>query len=327
MKTPFRKFLIVLGCLPAAVASPALADEYPSRAITIIVPFAAGGGPDLVGRRIGAKMSTLLGVPVVVDNRDGAGGRIGTAQAARAAPDGHTVLLGTSSAMALAPALYTRLDYDPQGGFEPIGLIVKGPLVLSVRSSLPVADLGSLLDHARKNPGKLNFGSAGVGSVHQLSVEMLKHLTRVEMTHIPYKGGAPAWTALNSGEVDVMMDALFGGAQPSLAGGKARALAVTGPHRIDFLPQTPTFAEQGVAGMDMGFWWGMYAPRNTPPDVVRRLNTALTAAMADPELRGSFAALSLDLAPGTPDEFKRLLEHDTARWRAVVQSARIGAID
>lgn len=327
MNLPLKTLCIALCCLSASAAAPAFADGYPSRAVTIIVPFAAGGGPDLVGRRIGAKMSAVLGVPVVIDNRDGAGGRIGTAQAARAAPDGHTVLLGTSSALALAPALYSRLDYDPQQGFEPVGLIVKGPLVLSVRSSLPIADLDALLDYARKNPGKLNFGSAGIGSVHQLSVEMLKHVTHVDMTHIPYKGGAPAWTALGSGEVDVVMDALFGGAQPSLAGGKARALAVTGPRRIPFLPQTPTFAERGVQGMDMGFWWGMVAPRGTPPDAIRRLNAALTTAMSDPDLKASFAALSLDLAPGTPDEFKQLLAHDAARWRTVVQSAKIGAID
>jgi tripartite-type tricarboxylate transporter receptor subunit TctC len=318
----------LLAAATLALAAPAVhADGYPTHPITIVVPFAVGGGPDLVGRRIGAKISALLGVPVVIDNRDGAGGRIGTAAVARAAPDGYTVLLGTSSAMAIAPALYPKLNYDAQRGFEPVGLIVQGPLVLSVRSSLPIPDLKSLLDVARREPGKLNFGSAGVGSVHQLSVEMLKHTAGINMTHVPYKGGAPAWSALQAGEVDVVMDALFGGAQPSLESGKARALAVTGPQRIQALPQTPTFREQGVDGMDVGFWWGMFAPRGTPPATVERLNQALDAAMADPELKASFAALSLDLKPGSPADFKALLARDTDRWRTVVQSAHITITD
>jgi tripartite-type tricarboxylate transporter receptor subunit TctC len=321
-----RRLLQVFAALAGtSLAGAAHAQDYPSHTITIIVPFAAGGGPDIVGRRIAAKLSTRLGVPVIIDNRDGAGGRIGTSIAARAAPDGYTLLLGTSSALAIAPALYPDLTYDSQRSFAPVSLIVQGPLVLAVRTSLPVQNLQALLAYAKQNPGKLNFGSAGIGSVHQLAVEMLQRSAGVSMTHIPYKGGSPAWSALQAGEVDLVMDALYGGAAPTLDAGKARPLAVTGLARISALPQTPTFQEEGVPSMDFGFWWGMLAPKGTPAPIVARLSSELAQVVADPELKASFAALSLDLKSSTPDTFKTLLAGDMARWHSVVEKAGITA--
>lgn len=309
--------------MAAFLAVAAAAQPYPSRPITIVVPFAAGGGPDIVGRRIASKLSASMGVPVVIANRDGAGGRIGTGSVARAAPDGYTLLLGTSSALVLAPALYKDLPYDSGKSFAPVSLVVHGPMVLSVRSSLPVTDVRSLLAYASANPGRLNYGSAGVGSVHHLSGELLQRSAGFRMTHIPYKGGALAWNALSAGEVDLVIDAMFGGAAPALSGGKARAIAVTGPERLGALPAVPTLEEQGIRGMDVSFWWGFLVPAQTPAAIVSRLNREIVAAMSDPELKASFAVLSLDLRSSTSDEFSTLIASDLKRWRAAVVAADI----
>jgi tripartite-type tricarboxylate transporter receptor subunit TctC len=320
-----RQLLAAVAATACTLALPAIgwAQAFPSRPITIVVPFAPGGGPDIVARKIAVKLAASLGTSVVVENRDGAGGRIGTASAARAPADGHTLLLGTSSGLALAPALYKDLPYDPEKAFAPIGLIVHGPLVLSVRSALPVTDIRSLLDYARQNPGKLNYGSAGVGSVHHVSGEMLRRALAIEMTHIPYKGGAPAWAAMSSGEVDLVIDAMFGGASQTLASGKARAIAITGDERLAALPSVRTFKEQGVQGMEVSFWWGMLAPRQTPAPVVSKINAALTSAVADPELKASFAALGLDLKSSTPEAFAKLISSEGGYWRTAVDSAKV----
>jgi tripartite-type tricarboxylate transporter receptor subunit TctC len=315
----------LLATAACTLALPAVSwgQAFPSRPITIVVPFAPGGGPDIVARKIAPKLSASLGTSIVVENRDGAGGRIGTASAARAPADGHTLLLGTSSGLALAPALYKDLPYDPEKAFAPIGLIVHGPLVLSVRSALPVTDIRSLLDYARQNPGKLNYGSAGVGSVHHVSGEMLRRALSIEMTHIPYKGGAPAWAAMASGEVDLVIDAMFGGASQSLASGKARAIAITGDERLPALSGVRTFKEQGVQGMEVSFWWGMLAPRQTPAPVIDKINAALLSALADPEFKASFAALGLDLKSSSPDAFGKLISSEGGYWRTAVDSAKV----
>lgn len=325
MNTFLTRLRLLSVLAVSALAAPGIgwAQSFPSKNITIVVPFAPGGGPDIVGRRIAAKMSSSLGVSVIIENRDGAGGRIGTAAVARANPDGHTLLLGTSSGLALAPALYKDLAYDPERAFAPIGLIVHGPLVLSVRSDLPVTDVRSLADYARQNPGKLNFGSAGVGSVHHVTGEMLRRAGNIDMTHIPYKGGAPAWAAMQSGEVGVVIDALFGGAAPTLAAGKARAIALTGDERLTAYPSVRTFKEQGVSGMDVSFWWALLAPARTPPAIVARLNKELAAAVADPELKASFAALGLDLKSSSPEALGNLITSEGKYWRAAVDSAKV----
>lgn len=313
--------LVVLGA--CSIIGSGHAQTFPSKPVTIIVPFAPGGGPDIVARRIAVKLAADLGVPVVVDNRDGAGGRIGTAVVARAAPDGHTLLLGTSSALALAPALYKDLPYNAETAFAPVGLIVHGPLVLSVRSSLPVTDVRSLVEYSRKNPGKLNYGSAGVGSVHHVSAEMLRHAASIDMTHIPYKGGAPAWVAMVGGDVDVIMDAMFGGAMQTLSSGKARAIAVTGDRRLNSQPAAATFREQGIEGLDVSFWWGLLAPANTPAPVVATINKALRNAVSDPELVASFSALGLDLKSSTPEAFTQLMASELKHWRNAAESSKL----
>jgi tripartite-type tricarboxylate transporter receptor subunit TctC len=306
-----------------ALSSPGTAQTYPTRPITIVVPFSAGGGPDILGRRVAASMQAALGQPVVVENRVGAGGRVGTEAVARAAPDGYTILLGTSSSLVIAPALYKDLAYDSEKSFAPIGLAVYGPLILGVRSSLQIADLKSLLAYAKNNPNKLNFASTGTGSVHHLAGELLKQATGVEMTHIAYRGGAPAWLAVASGETDLMMDALFGGAIPLIQAGTVRVLAVTGNSRLSALPDVPTFNELGVAGVDVSFWWGFLAPAGTPAPVVARLNETLVVALSDPDLKSTFADQSLDLKASTQDEFDRLIHDNLALWRGVVEKAAI----
>jgi tripartite-type tricarboxylate transporter receptor subunit TctC len=313
---------VVLAGLFIAPMS-ALAQIYPSQAVTIVVPFSAGGGPDILARRIAQQLTTSFGQPVIVDNRVGAGGRVGTEAVAKAAPNGYTVLLGTSSSLAIAPALYKDLPYDPEKSFAPVSLAVYGPMVLAVRKSLPVADLNALIAYAKENPGRLNFGSTGLGSVHHLAGELLQQTAGIKMTHIPYRGGAPAWTALVNGEIDVLIDALFGGGAPVLQAGTAKALGVTGSERISALADVPTFSERGIHGFDVSFWWGFAAPAGTPKSIVERLNKELTVALEEPGLRRSFSDLSLELTPSTPDAFGKLIAENTARWRSVVDKAAI----
>jgi tripartite-type tricarboxylate transporter receptor subunit TctC len=316
--------LMAVAAFHGLVASTAaLAQDYPSRSLTIVVPFSAGGGPDVAARRIAAKLSPRLGVPVIVDNRVGAGGRVGTGSVARAAPDGYTILLGTSSSLAIAPSLYKDLPYDPAKSLIPVTQVVYGPLIVAVRSSLPVQDLKGLISYAKKKQGALNYGSAGVGSVHHLAGAMLQQQLGIEMTHIPYRGGAPAWTALAAGEVDLVIDALFGGATTALGAGTARAIAVTGSEQIAMLPNAQSTRGQGISGMDVSFWWGIVAPTGTPRPIIERLNRELTAVMNEPDLKAAFADLSLDLKPSTPEAFGKLIQGDTARWRAVIDKAGI----
>lgn len=316
-----RPALLALASLFLAASS--WAQGPLTRPVTIVVPFAAGGGPDIVARRIAVKLSAGLGVPVVVDNRDGAGGRIGTASVARAVPDGHTLLLGTSSALALAPGLYKELPYDAEKSFAPVGLIVHGPLVLSVRSSLPVSDVKSLVEYIRQNPGKVNYGSAGVGSVHHVSAEILQRNASISMTHVPYKGGAPAWAAMMRGDVDVIMDAMFGGAMQTLASGQARAIAVTGDRPLPGHSAARPFRDQGVQGMDVSFWWGLLAPAGTPPATVALINQELKNALADPQLVASFAAQGLDLKWSSPEAFRQLISSEGRQWRNNAEAMKL----
>jgi tripartite-type tricarboxylate transporter receptor subunit TctC len=310
-----RLFLSIAAAICALAVGNAVAQTYPTRTVTIVVPFPAGGGPDILGRRVAAKLTASLGQPVVIENRVGAGGRVGTEAVARAAADGYTILLGTSSSLVVAPALYKDLLYDSEKSFAPLSLAVYGPLILAVRSSLPVFDLKALIAYAKQNPNKINFGSTGNGSVHHLAGELFKQAAGIEMTHIPYRGGAPAWTALSTGEVDLIMDALFGGALPLLQAGTARVMAVTGNTRLSALPDVPTFTELGVKGVDVSFWWGFLAPAGTPAAAIMRLNKDLTAALNDPALKASFAEQSLDLSPSTPAQFEKLISDNLARGR------------
>jgi tripartite-type tricarboxylate transporter receptor subunit TctC len=301
----------------------AAAQDYPARPLTLIVPFAAGGGLDTSARRITAKLSPRLGQQVIVDNRVGAGGTIGSAAAAKAAPDGYTLLF-VSISWSMTPALYKDLAYDPVKSFTPVIQTNRGPFVLAVQPALPVKNVKELVAYAQQNPGKLNYGSAGIGSAHHFGSEILRRVLGIEMTHIPYKGAGPGWTALVGGQIQVMFDSMPGAA-PSVQGGQSRAIAVTGAKRLSVLPDVPTLQEQGVRGADVDSWFGIVAPAGTPREIIAKLHAELAAVLRDSEVMESFVKMGFEAAPGTPEEFGTLIAQETARYRDAALKAGIKA--
>ena len=314
---------LALPCAVLAVAPNAiLAQGYPNKPITMIVPFAAGGSIDIVARQIATRLGTVVGQSVIVDNKVGAGGTIGTGFAAKAAPDGYTLLLGTTGALGVSPAMYRNLPYDPIRSFIPVIEVTRGPFVLTVRNSLPANNVAEFLDHARKNRGKLNFGSAGIGSVHHLAGEILRQAAGIDMVHVPFKGSGPAWTALLSGDIDLLFDSMPG---PLRYSGRVRPIAVAGPKRLSGLPDIPTFAEAGLPGVETVFFWAMLVPAGTPADIVARLNSALGQTLRDPALQSEFARESMEATPGSTAEIADFMSREIPRWQKVVQSAGIKA--
>ncbi|MBI2737591.1 MAG: tripartite tricarboxylate transporter substrate binding protein [Rhodospirillales bacterium] len=314
-----RLVVPALLALASACAVPsAKAQSYPSRPITLVVPFPAGGSVDVMAREIAAGLGRQLKQVVIVDNKAGAGGTIGSAAVANAAPDGYTLLFGTTSALAVAPALYSKVAYDPLKSFVPIIEATRGPFVISVRPTLPVRDLKELIEYAKKNPGKLNGGSAGLGSVHHLSLEMFKQAAGVDIVHVPFKGGAPAWAALLSEDIDIVFDSMPG---PLLFPGRVKPLAVAGPSRLAKLPDVPTFAEGGLPDVSAVFFWAILAPAGTPPAIVKTLNAALNDVLRDPKVKEAFVNQSMETTPGTAEEIARFMADDIPRWRAAVERA------
>ena len=312
-------FVRVLAAVCLAVATfAASAQSFPAKPVTMIVPFPPGGSVDAVARQIAASLGQYLGQNVVVENKVGAGGTIGSGIAANSAPDGYTILLGTTSALGVSPALYKSVPYDALKSFVPIIEVTRGPFVLSVKNDLPVSDLKGLVDLAKKNPGKLNSGSAGQGSVHHLALEMFKQAAGVDIVHVPFKGGAPAWTAVIAGQVDMLFDSMQG---PLMFQGRAKPIAVAGPQRLPGLPNVPTFAEQGYPAVQTVLFWAMLAPAGTPAEVVAKLNTALGQTLRDPVVKGEFSKQSMETSPGTPEEIARFMAQEIPRWRQVVQKA------
>ena len=301
-----------------ALSFAALAQPFPAKPVTMIVPFPPGGSVDAVARQVAAGLAKYLGQSVVVENKVGAGGTIGSGIAAHAAPDGYTILLGTTSALAVSPALYKSVPYDSLKSFVPIIEVTRGPFVLSVKNSLPVGNVRELVDLAKKNPGKLNSGSAGQGSVHHLALEMFKQAAGVDIVHVPYKGGAPAWTAVIAGDIDMLFDSMPG---PYMFQGRAKPLAVAGPNRLPGLPDVPTVAEQGFPGVETVFFWALLAPAGTPADVVAKLNAAAGQALRDPGVRAEFGKQSMETSPGTPEEIARFMALEIPRWRLAVLKA------
>lgn len=301
-----------------AFSASVAAQAFPNRPISLVVPFPPGGSVDTVARQMAARFAQQLGQNVLVENRVGAGGTIGSGFVAKAAPDGYTVLLGTTSALGVSPALYKTVPYDPIKSFVPIVEVTRGPFLVTAKLDLPVKNLAELVALARANPGKLNAGSAGQGSVHHLALEMFKQAAGIDIVHVPFKGGAPGWQALLAGNIDIMFDSMPG---PLLFPGRVRPIAIAGPARLPGLPDVPTFAEAGVPGVETIFFWAMLAPAGTPADVVAKLHSAFSQALRDPALKADFAKLSMETTPGSQDDIARFMEREIPRWRDVVQKA------
>ena len=295
----------------------ALAQAYPSKPVKVIVPFPAGGPADIFGRTLAQGMSENLGQPVIVENVGGVGGVLGVDRAAKAAPDGYTLALNSASTVSIAPFSLSRMPYDVKKDLALITVVVRVPEVLAVHPSLPVSSLAQLIAYAKANPGKVNFGSAGSGSITHLAGELLKAEAKIDLVHIPYKGAAPAVTDLIGGQVQMGIFDV-----PILLGhirsGKLKALAVTSASRASTLPDVPTTAEGGYPNVTSDNWYGLVAPAATPAEVRKRIHAAATAALRSPALVEQYAKVSGVASPGTPEDYASFLASEQAKWSRVV---------
>ena len=293
--------------------------KYPAKPVRLITPFAPGGGTDILGRIIGPQVSEALGQPVIVDNRPGGGGTLGAGMAVRADPDGYTLILVSGSYGANA-ALHD-LPYDSVTGITPIILIGTTGLLVSMHPSVPIKTMKELIAHARANPGKLNFGSAGVGGLGHLAQELFRLQTKVDITHVPYKGSGPVMTALLSGEVASSFSSMVPSI-PHVKAGRLRAIAVTVPQRSRALPDVPTIGET-VPGYDVTHWYGMWGPRNLPRDIVTRWNQEVAKVLNTDAMKKWLAQEGLEPAGGPPEEFLQRIKSDVEKWKKVVKEAKI----
>ena len=316
---------IVRACcaLAALTASFACAQPYPDKPVRLIVPYPAGGPNDIIGRMVALKLSATLGQQIIVDNRAGAGGNIGTDLVAKATPDGYTLLSGGMGSLVMNPAL-EKVPYDPVHDFAPVILVASAPNVLVVHPSLPVKSVKELIALARAHPGVLNYGSGGVGTTPHLSGALFNVLAHVNIVHVPYKGNAPALTDLLGGQVQLAFLGIPPVA-PYVAAGKLRALAVTSAHRSQALPQVPTIAESGVPGYELSPWYGVLAPAGTPASIVVRLNTAIAQAMHTPDMIQKLKMIGAEVETTTPEAFGARIQADLVKWTKVIRDAKIRA--
>jgi len=308
-----------------AAASDISAAPYPARPIRLLVGFAPGGTTDLIARAIAGQLSAAVGQDVVTDNRPGGAGNVATEIAARATPDGHTVLLGTIAALAINPALYGDLPYDPLRDFSPITQAVNSTNVLVVQPTFKAASVKGLIDLAKANPGKTNYASSGAGSAGHLAGELFSAMAKIKMRHTPYKGDGPAMAALAAGRVQCAF-ATAAHAVPPISLGKLRPLGVTTAKRAALLPDIPTIAEQGLPGFDANNWYGLLAPANTPRSIVARLNAEVVKILHTPQMREYLMHHGLDAAPSRPEEFSAYLRSEVSKWARVVREAGASAI-
>jgi tripartite-type tricarboxylate transporter receptor subunit TctC len=319
-----RGALVLLTAVITAIAAPFTfaqgAANYPTKPVRLVVPFPAGGTTDILARAVAQKLSEAWGQQVIVDNRPGAGGNIGSDLVAKSKPDGYTLLMGTVGTHAINPSLYKNMPYDHVKDFVPVILVAGVPNVLVVNPSLPVHSVPELIAYAKANPGKLNFASSGNGTSIHLSGELFKAMTGVEMTHVPYKGSAPALTDLIGGQVQLMFDNLPS-SLPFIKAGKLRALAVTSGARAAALPDLPTLAESGLPGFEASSWFGVLAPAGTPRDIVAKLNGAIAGWLASPEAKEKLLAQGAIAAGGAPEDFARHIGAETSKWAKVVKAS------
>ena len=295
--------------------------QYPAKPIHIVVPSAPGDGSDLTARLIADPLSIVLSQPVIVDNKLGAGGVVGTEFAARQPADGYTLIMANAGSHAINAALYSKLSYDPAKDFTPIALVAVSPNMMSVNPSLPVRNIAEFIAYAKAHPGEINFASGGNGSSAHLSAELLNSMAGIKMNHIPYKGSTPALTDLIGGQVQVMIGNLPP-MLPHVKAGKLRALAVTTAKRYSGLPDVPTIAESaGLAGFETVAWFGLFAPAGTPREIVQRLNREVNAIISRPEIRDKLLGIGMEPMPGTAEEYGARQAADIAKWKKVVAAS------
>ena len=320
----FIQRMLMLALSLGAMLSPAsfAQSNYPTIPINFIVPYGAGGGADSRSRQIAQKMSVILKQPIIVDNKPGAGGNIGTEFISRAAPDGYTIGMGNFAPLAVNKTLFGNLRYDPETDLTPIILIEKGPLVLVVNPSSPYKTVQDIVAAAKAKPGMLTFSSGGIGGSHQLSAELFEQNAGIEMIHVPYKSGSAGLTDLMAGNVTMMFDQMYS-AMPSIKADKLRAIAITSKKRSPLLPNIPSFAEVGYPKVEVLNWQGLIAPKGTPKAIIDRLNAAANEALQDPQLRELMLSQGNEIGGGSPAEFAALIKSESAKWGAVVKTANI----
>jgi len=322
MRTVLRRVFaaVILALVPLTSV---LAQEFPSKPVRFIVPYAAGGSGDLLARLLGTKLSAMWGQQVVIDNKPGAGGLIGTEFAARSDPDGYTLYLATDGPLTIAATLNKHVPYDWKRDLAPVSMIAVGYQVLIVDPKLPVRSLREFIDLARQKPSALNFASIGVGTAPHLAAELFKSVANVEMTHVPYRGSsAQAITALIAGDVGMFMVGTST-AVPHIQSGNVRALAVTSPKRVDSLPDIPTFAEAGLPGVDVSLWFAVLVPSATPPAIVRKLNADIARVVADPDYRKALEIRGFEAQSTSPEQLAAFMNKDYVKFRDLIQKLKL----
>jgi len=312
---------LIAACTGAAAQKPSQEGSYPSRSIRLIVPFAPAGGTDIIARLVGQELNAAWGQPVVIDNRGGSGGIIGTQIAVKSAPDGYTMVM-CSLGLTYAPALYPDLPYDPRKDLSPISRVASQPFVYVVTPSVGVSSMKELVALAKAKPGELRYGSGGAGGASHLGTALLSTMTGVDMVHIPYKGTAPALTAMLAGEIHFQLIGIAT-VLPHIKAGRMRALAVSAGKRSSVVPEVPTVSETGIPGYEFDVWYGMLFPAGTPRPIVRKANLEINRALGTPALMQRFAALGLEPAGNTPEEFRALIDSEVKKWNKVVEGAKI----
>ena len=319
-----RSGLSLLACWASCIVLQSYAETYPARPIRFIVPFAPGGGGDVVGRIIGQRMSERLGKSLVIDNRGGAGGTLGVDIAAKAAPDGYTLLLGNVGPIALSPSIYSKLPYDPVRDFAPVTMIASFPNILVSNPALPFKTVQELVAYAKSRPGKLNFGSAGTGTSTHLAGELFKSVAGIDAVHVPYKGGAAAVTDVIAGQVAYYFGTLPS-SLPLARAGKLRAVAVTSLKRSPTAPEVPTVAESGYRDFELAAWYGLLFPAGTPQVLIARMNEAAMFVLALPDVKERLAQDGSEPMGNTPAQFGAYIKSELVKWTAVVKAANVKA--
>lgn len=317
-----RAIVAALAAGASLAALPLAAQEYPAKTITFIVPYAAGGNGDIRGRQIAQKLAAILGKPVVVENKAGAGGNIGTDYVAKAAPDGYVIGMGNFAPLAVNQTLFKSLPFNPKTDVLPVALIERGPLVLMVNPKSPYKTVAELVAAAKAKPGVLTAANGGIGGSHHLSAELFKQTAGLDIISVAYKGGAPGATDLMAGNVDMMFEQMYAAA-PSINSGKLRPLAITARTRLPQFPNVPTFAEVGYPGVEVLNWQGVIVPKGTPAAVIAKLNDAVNRALKEPDMREKITSQGNEVAGGTPQEFAALIASESEKWGKVVRTAQI----
>ncbi len=317
----YAKYLLSVATLLTPLLSSAQ-TTYPNKPINFIVPYGAGGSADSRSRQIAQKMSLILKQPIIIDNKPGAGGNIGTEFISKAVPDGYTIGMGNFAPMAVNKTLFGNLRYDPETDLSPVVLIEKGPLVLVVNPNSSYKTIQDIVSAAKAKPGVLTFSSGGIGGSHQLSAELFQQATGIKMIHVPYKSGSAALTDLMAGNVDMMFDQMYS-AVPSIKADKLRPIAITSKKRSPLLPQVPSFTEVGYPTIEVLNWQGIIVPKGTPKSIIDQLNVAANEALKDPQIREIMLSQGNEIGGGSPADFAALIKSESAKWSAAVKAGNI----